>query len=156
MAPSAPPGADEGMQLVDKQQYIARSSDLVNDILDPFLKLTPVFAARHHAGQIQADEPFVPHAVRDIAGYDPGSQSFHDGRLAHARLSDETGVVLRPAAQDLYHPLDLILSPDDRVKLPVPGQFRDIPAVSIQGGCGSGTACSGIRAKTCRPADLLW
>ena len=65
-----------------------------------------------------------------------------------------SGVVLRPAAQDLYHPLDLILSPDDRVKLPVPGQFRDIPAVSIQGGCGSGTACSGIPQKLAAPQIL--
>src|SRR5205085_7543827 len=49
-----------------------------------------------------------------------------DGGLADARLADEHGVVLRPAAQDLDDALDLALAADERVELVVGGVVGEV------------------------------
>ncbi len=53
----------------------------------------------------------------DVAGGDLLREALRDGRLAHARLADEAGVVLGAPAQDLRHALDLLLAPHHRVQL---------------------------------------
>ena len=47
--PFCAPRADDGMHLVQEQDHIARRNHFPDHLLDPFLKLSPVFAACHHA-----------------------------------------------------------------------------------------------------------
>jgi hypothetical protein len=61
------------------------------------------------------------------------SQSFCDGRLADAGLADQGRVVLRPAAQDLDDPLDLLLAADDRIELAQARGLREVDAQLVDG-----------------------
>ena len=68
-------------------------------------------------------------ALGHVALDDAVGQPLDDGRLAHAGLADEHGVVLRPARQHLDHPADLLVAPDDRVELALAGRLGQVPAV---------------------------
>ena len=64
---------------------------------------------------------------------DPQGQPFGDGRLAHARLADQHGVVLRPPGKDLHHAADFLVAADHRIELALPGPLDQIDAVTLQG-----------------------
>src|SRR5690349_2326868 len=54
------------------------------------------------------------------------------GRLAHARLADQNGVVLGPPGEDLHDPLDLLLPADDRVELALAGGLGEVAAELVE------------------------
>ncbi len=126
-------GADDRVELIDKEENVAVLRSLVHDIFDALLKLAPVLGARDHAGKIQHKDASSPDIFRDEAHGNTLRQPLHDGGLADARLTDQTGVVLITTAQDLYDPGDLLLPPDDRVKPALRGEGCEISAVGIQG-----------------------
>ena len=64
---------------------------------------------------------------------DPQGQPLGDGRLAHARLADQHGVVLRPPREDLDHAADFLVAADHRVEFSLPGPLDQIDAVALQG-----------------------
>ena len=59
-------------------------------------------------------------------------QALGDGGFAYAGFTNEAGVVLLAAVQDLDHPLDLLLPADDRVQLAVLGPLGQGDAVALQ------------------------
>ena len=134
MAPSAPPAPDQRVQLVDEQDHVLGPADLVHDRFDPLLELPAVLRAGHHHGQVEHDDPAVVQDVGHVAADHHLGQPLDDGRLAHAGLAQEHRVVLLAAAEDLNHPLDLVLAADDRVELPLLGQLGQIAAKTVQGG----------------------
>ncbi len=71
-----------------------------------------------------------------LAGTSPETirlgQPLGDGRLADARLADEDGVVLRPAAEHLDHAADLVVAADDRVELAPTGEFGEVASEPLQ------------------------
>jgi hypothetical protein len=56
-------------------------------------------------------------------------EAFDDRRLAHAGVADEDGVVLRPTAEHLDDPTDLVVASDDRVELPRSGVSGEVAPV---------------------------
>ena len=67
--------------------------------------------------------------VDDLLG-----EALDDGGLANARLTEQDGVVLRAAAEDLDHPLDLELPPDDGIELALTASsVRSRPKLSSAG-----------------------
>ena len=86
------------MDLVNEQKHISRFPHLVQHIFDPFLKFSPVFGTGHHAGKVQDHHPLSTDGIRHIPGCDHLGQALGHRRLSHARLSDEAGVIFRPAA----------------------------------------------------------
>ena len=68
----------------------------------------------------------------DVARDDAVGHALGNGRLAHARLSDEHGVVLGPAGQHLQHAADLFVPANDGVELALAGQFVEVAAVTLQ------------------------
>ena len=93
--------------------------------------------------------PLVQHLVGHIAHDDLPGQALGDGGLAHAGLTDQAGVVLGAAGENLDHPLDLPVPADDRVQLAGPGVGGQVPgellqglvlAVILLGGAGAGAA----------------
>ncbi len=90
--------ADDRMDLVDEQEHLAVLHDLGEHSLDALLKLAAVFRPGHHAGQIQGHDAFLGNGFRHVALGDHLRQPLHHGGLAHARLADQTGIVLRAAA----------------------------------------------------------
>ena len=69
--------------------------------------------------------------------HDALREALGDGGLADARLADEHGVVLRPPAEDLDDPPDLVVPADDRVELAGPRLDGEVAAVLLQGLVGA-------------------
>ena len=135
MAPSAPPAADESVQLVDEQDGVLGPTDLVHDGLDPLLELAAVLRAGDHHGEVEHDDPAVAEQFGDVAVDDHLGQALDDRRLADAGLTQEDRVVLLPPSrEDLHDPLDFILAADDRVQLGLPGQVGQVATERVQGG----------------------
>ena len=153
MAPSAAPGTDQGVQLVDEQDDVAAGADLLQHLLQALLEIAPVPAARHQGAEVEGVELLARQRLGDVVGHDPLGQPLDDGRLAHAGLPDQDGVVLRAAGQHLHDPLDLLLTPDDRVQLVVPGQRGEVPAELVEDR-RSGRGVRGLRAR-CAGTDRL-
>ena len=121
------------MKLVDEEEDFSLAlAHLVEDGLQPLLKLAPVLGPGDEAAHIQGEDGLVPQAVRDIPPDDPLGQALGDGGLAHARLADQAGVVLLAAVQNLHHALDLLLPANNGVQLALPGTLAQIDAVVIQ------------------------
>lgn len=125
--------ADDGVQLVDEGDDPAVAGlDLGEDRLQPLLELTPVLRPGHHRAQVQRHEALPAQRLGHIALDDALREPLDDGRLADARLADEHRVVLRPAAQYLHHPPDLVVPADHRVELALTRGRREIGAVLLQ------------------------
>ena len=134
MAPSAPPAPDQGVQLVDEEDRVLGAADLVHHRLDPLLELAAVLRAGDHHRQVEHDDAAVGQQFGDVAFDDALGEALDDGRLAHARLAQQDGVVLRSPAEDLHRPLDFLLAADHRVELALAGQFGQVAAEAVQGG----------------------
>ena len=133
--------------------------DLLHQLLDPLLELAPVLGAGHHAGEVQGQQPLIQQILRHVAHDDLPGQALGDGGLAHAGLTDQAGVVLGAAGQDLDHPLDLLVPADHRIQPAgagvggqVPGELLQglvLAAVVLPGGGGAGAAAAGGLAPGC-------
>ena len=91
-------GSDDRMHFIQEKNDIPVLDHFPDHLLDPFLEFTAVLASRHHTGQIQRKHPLILYRKGHLTGHDPGRKPFHHCSLAHARLPDQTGIVLRPAA----------------------------------------------------------
>jgi len=119
------------MELVQEDDVPALPlGDLLQDRLHPLLELTPVLGPCEHGGDIQRHQLFVGQGRGDIAGHDALSQTFDDGGLSHAGLSNEDRIVLGPPGQNLHHPSDFFVPADDWIQLPETSRFREVPAVT--------------------------
>ena len=49
-------GSDDRMELVDEEKNLLALLRLLDDTLDPLLKLSPVFASCHHTGHIESQK----------------------------------------------------------------------------------------------------
>ena len=155
--------AHNGVQFVDKEDDVTVLPGLLHHLLDALFKLAAVLGASHHAGQIQRQQLLVQQIFRYIACGDLPRQPLRDGGLADARLTDQAGVVLRAAGQDLNHALDLLIAADDRIQLAltgirrqVAGKFRQrliVFAVLLNASGGLRIAASALSAG--RGAELL-
>ena len=125
-------GADDGVNLVQKQDHIARSLHLLDQPLHPLLKLASVLGAGDHARQVHCNDAPVFHCLRHHSPGDPLGQSLQNRGLSHARLANKAGVVLCPTAQDLHQPLDLFFSANDRIQLPLRRLDSQVCAVLLQ------------------------
>ena len=112
------PGAHDGMQLIDKQKDLSVTVlDILEHCLQPLLKFAPVLCAGDQRPHIQRKDPLVLQPLRHIAAHDTLRQPLDDRSLAHAGLPDEHRIVLRLSRQDADDIADLVIPPDDRVKL---------------------------------------
>ena len=119
------PRPDEHVHLVDEQDGVARFQ-LLDDALQALLELTAVHRAGDQAAHVQLQDALVVQRFGHLAIDDALGQAFDDGRLAHAGLADEGGVVLGAPGQNLDDALDLRLAADDRVQGVLLGQGGQI------------------------------
>ena len=98
--PSAAPGADDRVELVDEHDDLALGvGDLLQHGLQPILELAAVLGARDHRADVERDQLAVPQALGHVAGDDPLREALDDRGLADAGLADQDGVVLRAARE---------------------------------------------------------
>ena len=143
-------GADDGVQLVDERDDLARRVlDVVEHGLEPFLELAAVLGAGHHRAHVQVDDGLVAQALRHVAGHDALGQALDDRGLADAGLADEHRVVLGATGEHLHHAANLVVPPDDRVELALAGPGGQVGGVLLQrlvGGLGVGAGDPGAAA----------
>jgi hypothetical protein len=82
----------------------------------------------HQAAHVEHEQAAVEQRLRHVAVDDALGQPFDDGRLAHAWLAHQRGIVLGAPAENLDHALDLLLATDDRVEFAFLGRGGHVVA----------------------------
>ena len=125
--------ADDRVQLVDEEDDPPfRVLDLGEHGLEPLLELAAVLRAGEQRAQVERPDAPVLQPFRDVAGDDSLGEPFGDRRLADAGLTDQHGVVLRPAAEHLDHAADLLVASDHGVELPGLGRLGEVAAELLE------------------------
>ena len=107
-------------------------SQLLQYALQPFLEIPAVFGPRHHAPQVQGQDPAAAQLLRHFPGGDPKGQPLGNGGFPHSRFPDEQRIVFAPAAENADHPAQLRLPADHRVQASPDGRFRQVPGILLQ------------------------
>ena len=110
-------GTYKGMYLVDEEEYLAfGSSHLLYDGFEPLLELALILRAGDQRSHVEREYLFAAQVFGYVAVHDTAGDALRDGRLAHARLADEDGVVFRPARKNLEYAPYLLVASDDGVE----------------------------------------
>mmetsp|Transcript_11215 Transcript_11215/g.31371 ORF Transcript_11215/g.31371 Transcript_11215/m.31371 type:complete len:322 (-) Transcript_11215:288-1253(-) len=128
------PGPQDEMHLVDEQNHLPRGiRHLLHHRLESLLELAPVLGTGDQRADIQRNQTNIPQGIRHIVFHDALRKPLHDGRLAHARLPNQHGVVLRAATEHPNHPSNLLITADDRIELRGAGrQIRTVLAERLK------------------------
>ena len=125
--------AHDGVELIDEQDDLALGLlYLLEHGLQAVLELTAVLGAGDQRAHVELDEVAVAQRTRHVAGHDTLGDALDDSCFTDARLTDEHGVVLGAAGQDLNGTTDLVGTADDRVELTGAGKIADIASVLLQ------------------------
>ncbi len=127
-------GTDHRVELVDERDDLAGAlGDLAKNGLEPLLELSAVLGPGDQRADVEGHHPLVLEPLGNVPGHDALGQPLDDGGLAHARLADQDGVVLRSSRQDLDDPADLVVTPDDRIELPLSREIGEVATVALEG-----------------------
>ena len=141
-------GADDGVDLIDEEDDVGILGEFVEHGLDALLELSAIFRAGHHAGHVESDDALVEKHARHLALHDAQGEALDYGRLADAGLTDQHGVVLLAAREDLGEALDLGLAPHHGVELALGGGLGHVIAVLVErGGVALAAALAGGHAR---------
>uniref|UniRef100_A0A452ZKJ8 Uncharacterized protein n=1 Tax=Aegilops tauschii subsp. strangulata TaxID=200361 RepID=A0A452ZKJ8_AEGTS len=129
--PLRPPGAEDEVYLVDEEDDLALGLlHLLEHGLEPLLELAAVLGAGDERAHVERDEADVEQVAGHVPAHDALREALHDGRLAHAGLADEDGVVLCAAGEDAHDAADLLVAADDGVELA--GHLDEVAAVRLE------------------------
>jgi hypothetical protein len=120
------------MDLVDKQDDVATSLDLFENLLEALLEITAVPGASHESTKIERVELLVFDRVRHVARNNALREAFNNGGLANAWFTNQHRVVLGAAGEDLHDPLDFFFTANDRIKLLLAGHGGEVAAKLIE------------------------
>ena len=120
------------MEFIDEQNDILHLANFIHDRLDAFLKLTTVFRACDHQGEVESDHTFVAQDFWNIAGGDFLGEAFSDGGLADTGFANQNWVIFGAAAEDLDDAFDFAFASDDRIQFAVAGTFREVASKRFQ------------------------
>ena len=124
--------ANDVVHFVDDKDDVAHLADLLDEALHAALKLAAELRARDERGQVKKIDLLASQLERHVARDDALGEALGNGRLADARLTDQAGVVLLAAVQNLDDAFDLLLAADDRVELAVACALGEIDAVGVE------------------------
>ena len=97
--------------------------------LETLLEFPPVLGPRDELPQVQGKNGHGPEAFGHVAVHDAQGKPFHDGRLPDSRFTDDDGVVLETAAENLDGQADFVVPSDDRVQFSLACAFGEITSV---------------------------
>jgi hypothetical protein len=122
------------VDLVDEEDDVSPILYLLQDLLQAFLKISPVARSGDKGAEVECVEALAIEVLGHFFGDDLLSEALDDGGLADAGLSDKDRVVLGPTGEDLHNALDLALTSDDRVELSIPGEPGEVAAELVENG----------------------
>src|SRR5205823_756530 len=123
---------DKSVQLVDEEDDVAACADLLQHLLQALLEVAAVAGPGDQGPEVEGVELLAVQRLRHIVGDDALGESLDNGGLADAGLADQDGVVLGAARENLHHPLDLALAPDDRVELLLPCELGEVATELVE------------------------
>src|SRR5438067_1762206 len=107
------------MELVDEDDGILRLHQLLHNGFQSLFKLSAILRSCHDQGKIESQNALVGKKRRNFSVGNALRQALNDGRLAHARLANQHGIVLGAAAENLNYAFQFALSSYKRIKLVV-------------------------------------
>ena len=122
----------ERVELVDEQDDVAARADLLQHLLEALLEVTAVARPSDEGAEVERVELLALQRVRHVVDDDLLAETLDDGGLADAGLADEHRVVLGAAGQHLHDPLDLTVTPDDRIELLLPSELGEVASELVE------------------------
>src|ERR1700677_4067962 len=121
------------MQFVDKEYDPAlRAGDVLEYRLEPLFELSTILCTGDQRAHVERNDPFILEAFGDVAAHDALRQSFDDGRLADAGITDEHRVVLGAPREHLDDAANLFVAPNYRIEFAALRFERQIATVSLE------------------------
>ena len=136
-------GADDGVYLVDEDDYLGVLLQFDDDGVDAFLELAAILRSCHNGSQVKHNNALAPKGSRDAVFHNALGQTFDDGALADTRFANQDGVVLLTARQDLGHALNLRFAAHHGVEQMVCCGLREVGAKLVDYGCITALVASG-------------
>ena len=124
--------AHQIVDFIDDQNDVAALLDLADQAFHTAFELAAELGTCHQGSQIQQEHFLIPELVGHFPGGNALGQALGDGSLTHTGFTDETGVVLLAAVQDLNDPLRLHIPADDLIELAFPCSAGQVHAVAVQ------------------------
>src|SRR5690606_25390355 len=122
----------EGVDLVDEGDDVAARADLLGDLLEALLEVSAVAGAGDEAAEVERVELLVLEGLGHVSAHDRLGEALDHGGLADAGLTDQYGVVLGAAGEDLHDALHLLLAPDHRVELALARGLGEVAAELVE------------------------
>ncbi len=123
---------DQRMHFVDEQDDLpVRTLHLVEHGLQTLFEFAAIFRASDQRAHVERHQIAVLQAVGHIAIGDAQRQPFGNGGLAGAGLTDQDGIVLRPAGEDLHRAADFLVAPDDGIELAVARRLGQVARIFL-------------------------
>jgi hypothetical protein len=116
------------VHLVNEEHTVSGRLDFFDDLFQAFFKFATIFGTGDKRSDIKGEEAFVLQTLRDIASDNPLGKALDYGGFAHAWLTDQHGIVLGAAGEDLNDPLDFGLPSHDGVKAVGASGGREVDA----------------------------
>jgi len=129
MAPSAAPGPDQRMQLVDEEYDLTlRAFDLFQDRLESVFN-SPRYLHLPASIPNQDDEPLISQRLGNVAGDNSLGQPFRLSPSCNSRFTYQHRVVLCTPRKDLDRPPDLVITTNHGIQLAFARQLSEIARV---------------------------
>ena len=120
------------MDFINEQDDITGRLHLAQQALDPLLELAAELGTRHKAGEVQQINFLIFQTDGHLPLGNALGNALGDGRLAHACLADQAGVILLAAAQNLDGAVNFAVAANDIVQLAFPGLAGQVLAIGVQ------------------------
>ena len=119
-------GADDRMDLVDKQDRTGVFLNLGNNALQALFEIPAVLGAGDQGAHVERVDRRVQQHLGHALLRDHPRQALGQRSLADPGLANVQRVVLTPAAENLHGPLDLDLAANQRIDLAVNGHLVEV------------------------------
>ena len=127
-------GTDNRVKLINKKNNLSLGSgDFFQESLETILELSAKLRTGNHGSDVHGDDPLVLERLGDIAAHDAAGKPLDNGGLSDTRFTDQNGVVLGAAGEDLHGAADLLVATDDRIDLPFAGELGEVFSILLEG-----------------------
>src|SRR4029434_2884778 len=94
---------NQRVQLIDEEDDLPlRVFDFLQHGFQTIFELTTIFRAGQHGPEVKPYDALVLQNLRNVAGNDSLRESFYDGGLTNAGLTNQHRIVLGTARQNLH------------------------------------------------------
>ena len=125
-------GTGDGVDFVDDEDDVARRLDVLDQTLHARFKLTAELGSGNKRRQIEQVDFFVLQLIRNVGGGNLLRQRFRNRGFADTGFTDQTGVILLAAAEDLNQTRDFTVTSDHGIQLSLSCTCGQIDAVRIE------------------------